>query len=219
MKYAMNEGYCNSFSLNINTPRIIKKNITVFSIEEQLILEKHLFNNLNETTLGILISLKTGLRLGELCALRWCDIDLEEKTIKVNHNISRIKDDNGSKLVLDNPKTTSSIRVIPICSSLLKVIQTFKKEEDFFILSNSFSFLSPRTFTYRYHQILKHIGISVHNFHAIRHTFATRCIEQGVDVKTLSEILGHASVNITLNTYVHSSLELKRKQIEKISDL
>ena len=139
--------------------------------------------------MGILLSLNTGLRIGEICALKWSDIDFQKAILKVNSTVSRVKSDDEnsskSKLIIDTPET---------------------------------SFVSPRTFEYRFHTVLEKCRISPFNYHVLRHTFATRCIEGGVDIKSLSEILGHANVSVTLNTYVHSSIERKRELLEKISE-
>ena len=120
--------------------------------------------------------------------------------------------------MLDNPKTESSMRDIPISSTLLPyLLQMKEKSRSNFVVSDTENFISTRTYDYRYHKVLKQCNIASVNYHVLRHTFATRCIETGVDVKSLSEILGHATVGITLNTYVHSSMELKRAQLEKLS--
>jgi len=120
-----------------------------------------------------------------------------------------------SILVISQPKTIASFRDIPICSWLVPVLkQLYKNRRSSFVASSSLNFVSPRTFDYRYHKLLQTAGIQTINYHALRHTFATRCIEAGVDVKTLSELLGHTDASITLNTYVHSSMDRKRRQLE-----
>lgn len=124
-----------------------------------------------------------------------------------------------SKLIIDTPKTQSSIREIPIISQLMKpLIFLYETRNSEYIISAETSFVSPRTFEYRFHTVLEKCRISPFNYHVLRHTFATRCIEGGVDIKSLSEILGHANVSVTLNTYVHSSIERKRELLEKISE-
>lgn len=121
-------------------------------------------------------------------------------------------------MIIDTPKTPASTRDIPISSALLPILASFRSHSSSkYVVSNTNTFLSPRTFEYRYHRLLEETGITPINYHALRHTFATRCIEAGVDVKSLSEMLGHANVGVTLNTYVHSSMELKRKQLEKLT--
>lgn len=223
LKYAADEKLCDPLNSLIYRPVESNKERPVLSRNQQQQLEYHLLQNLDSTTTGILISLRTGLRIGEVCALRWENIDLEEQIIHVRHTIARVRDyksesNTATKLILDSPKTKSSKRDIPIPSSLLAVLLEEKaKSKSDFIISDNCTFISPRTYEYRYHRVLKECGLEQINYHALRHTFATRCIEAGVDVKTLSEILGHSDVAITLNTYVHSSMDMKRLQMEKLS--
>lgn len=223
LKYAVNEGICEPLNINLQKPSIDKRELEVLSVCDQKMLESALLNNIDETKLGILISLNTGLRIGEICALSWNDIDFEMQIFHIRSTIARVKSneqDSSSKLIIDKPKTKSSIRDIPIPSKLLTILIAMKKQsKGKYVVSADNSFVSPRTYEYRYHKILDEYHIPSVNYHALRHTFATRCIEVGVDVKTLSEILGHSNVSITLNTYVHSSMELKRQQIEKLSVL
>lgn len=173
--------------------------------------------------MGVLLSLRAGLRIGEVCALSWEDVDLSKEVIHIRHTVARVDSTEAgrkTKLILDAPKTASSERYIPICSDLLTVLKRIRSGgSSGFVVSGSEYFVSPRTFEYRYHTLLKAAKVSSVNFHCLRHTFATRCIEVGVDVKSLSEILGHSSVSITMDTYVHSSIELKRAQIEKLRSL
>lgn len=114
---------------------------------------------------------------------------------------------------MDDPKTSSSIREIPIISSLFSLLKKYHNEDEIFVLSGTDDFIKPRTVEYRFKQILKKCNINSLNYHALRHTFATNCIQAGVDVKSLSEILGHSNVSVTLNTYVHSSMDMKREQL------
>ncbi len=220
LKYAIAEGMCSPLKNPIHKPSIPKKELQVLSPDDQAYFEKKLIEEQNEVSLGTIIALHTGMRIGEVCALMWDDIDLKNDIIHVRHTIARVNsmdEDHKTKLIIDTPKTISSKRDIPI-SSLLKPILTAASEhaESIYVVSNNNSFVGTRTFDYRYKQMLKRNNIGEFNFHAIRHTFATRCIEVGVDVKTLSEILGHANVSTTLNTYVHPSMEIKKNQIEKL---
>lgn len=223
LQFAVNEGLCQPLNINLQKPSIDKRELEVLSVFDQNRLESALLNNINETKLGILISLNTGLRIGEVCALSWNDIDFENQIFHIRSTVARVKStDSGvnSKLIIDRPKTKSSLRDIPIPSKLLTILVSMKKQsKGKYVVSAENSFVSPRTYEYRYHKILDEYNIPSVNYHTLRHTFATRCIEVGVDVKTLSEILGHANVSITLNTYVHSSMELKRQQLEKLSIL
>lgn len=200
--------------------------LSVLSVEEQRILEASLEDQTDQTDktkLGVVITLNTGLRIGEICALSWDDIDLDKGVIHVRHTVARVRNDDLNSdartvLIIDTPKTLSSARDIPISSHLSEIISDAKAfRASGYVVSDSDLFISPRTYEYRYHKLLKRCGIAPFNYHALRHTFATRCIEAGIDVKSLSEILGHANVGITLNTYVHSSFELKRRQMEKLN--
>ncbi len=223
IKYAVSEKMCSPLKNKIFRPTMPKEELPILSLDAQKRLESHLSDEPDPTGVGILLSLHTGLRIGEVCALTWNDIDLSNHIIHIRHTISRVKSTNnsdGSKsvLILDVPKTKASTRDIPISSALYSILAgACFRTRDHFIVSDSSQFLSPRTYEYRYHRLLKECGVEQINYHALRHTFATRCIEAGVDVKSLSEILGHANVGITLNTYVHSSIELKRTQLEKLA--
>jgi len=223
INFGVSEGICSPLASPIKAPSPSKKELCILSAEAQNRLESELLNNIQEDKLLIYIALYTGLRIGEVCALRWEDIDLNLKVIYVRQTVSRSwVCDNGSKhsvLSVTPPKTHSSFRCIPICSKLYSIIENYpyRRALGYISTNTAKEFISPRTFEYHYKRVLKSAGVATVNFHALRHTFATRCIERGVDVKTLSEILGHANAAITLNTYVHSSLELKRTQLEKIA--
>ncbi len=222
-EYAVAENLCSPLRTPITKPSLPKKELCILCVEKQNALEQELMNNMNEEKLLIYLTLYTGLRIGEACALRWEDISLESKLIYVRQTISRVWDSESekkySRLIVGSPKTESSLRCIPICSKLYSILSQFSyRKTHGYVLSNknTGSFTSPRTFEYQYKKILKEAHLEPINYHALRHTFATRCIECGVDIKSLSEILGHANVSITLNTYVHSSIELKRLQLEKL---
>ncbi len=220
IKYAVDEQLCLPLKSPVCKPTSTKTDLAILSLEQQKKLETALLNDLDTTRAGIFISLHTGLRIGEVCGLAWEDVDLDLMVIHVRHTVARIKTDTTTALILDTPKTKASKRDIPISSVLLPVLQKLKKISSHgFVMTGTNEFMKPRTFEYRYHRILDATGVVSVNYHALRHTFATRCIEVGVDVKSLSEILGHGNVSITLNTYVHSSLEMKRNQLEKLTTL
>lgn len=180
-------------------------------------LEDYLIRNTeDDTCLGILIALHTGIRIGELCALSWKEIDFEEGVIHVRKNIQRVKSFDGqkdkTKLVLLSPKTADSVRDIPIPPMLFNILQIHKKQVLIPIISGvKTMWLEPRTLQYRFKKILEKCDLEYFNFHMLRHAFATRCIEKGFDIKSLSEILGHSNIQITLNLYVHSSLKQKKQ--------
>jgi len=222
LKYASSEGLCGNppLSLPVGKSTAVRKKIAALSREEQEQLEKALQGRMDETGIGVYISLYAGLRIGEICALSWEDVDLENRVIHVRHTVTRTEKKNAAPggIMIGCPKTPSSLRSIPICSRLFCVLSGYSAEASGrYLAGNGDRFLSPRTFAYRYRMLLERNNLSYLNFHGLRHTFATRCVEAGVDIKSLSEILGHSSVAITLNTYVHSSIDLKRAQLEKLS--
>ncbi len=223
MRYAADEQMCQPLKSPIYKPVPPKKDLPILNLDEQKRLENHLLIGVDPTRSGVLISLYTGLRIGEVCALAWEDIDFERNIIHVRHTVSRVRNPDSSSsvksvLIIDTPKTETSTRDIPIASILLPVLkQLILTASSKYVISDSAEFVSPRTFEYRYHRLLEDSGVEPINFHALRHTFATRCVETGMDVKSLSEILGHASPSITLNTYVHSSIERKRTQLERLT--
>lgn len=212
--FAVDEEMCKPLKTPIYKPPEVKKELSILNLKQQRSLEKYLLDHMDSTSVGILLTLHTGLRIGEVCALSWDDIDLENEIIHIRHTVMRVK---SSKWVIDIPKTRNSYRMIPISSQLLPILSEYRKNScSVYVIPGKGSFVNPRTYEYRYHKILEKCELPSINYHALRHTFATRCIEAGVDVKSLSEILGHSNVGITLNTYVHSSMELKRMQIEKL---
>ena len=225
LNYATEKEIRPPMRMKILKPQVEKRPPVILSLEEQKRLEKAVQSTFSGGNAAILLALKTGMRIGEICALSWEDVDFDAAFIRVCHTIARVRTDKNddsvkTKLIIDSPKTQSSRREIPLTSSLKNYLLELKKHSSSpYVISSDENFISPRTLEYRYHRILKENGITSVNFHALRHTFATRCIESDVDVKSLSEILGHANVNITLNTYVHSSMDLKRKQLEKLSAL
>ena len=222
LRFGREQGLCSTAGLKINKPTVAPKELPTLSVEQQRTLECVLRTETDETKLGVFISLYMGLRIGEICALTWNDIDLKNKVIYVRKTVVRVKSADGeaakTKLRIEAPKTTASLRCIPICSTLLPVLASFsERATSRYVVSSTENFVSPRTYDYRFKKILDACQLPRINYHALRHTFATRCIEAGVDVKSLSEILGHGDVSITLNTYVHSSMDLKRTQLEKIT--
>ena len=160
------------------------------------------------------------MRIGEICALKWKDVNLSEKIIYVKKTAERI--DNcvlkETKIIIDSPKTENSIRNIPIPSKLYNILKTLKNKynNDCYVLSGTNKIIEPRMYQKFFKKVLKKNNIKQRKFHSLRHTFATNCIEVGMDVKSLSELLGHSSVNTTLNVYVHSTDSLKKKYLEKL---
>ncbi len=223
LKFAVQENLCKPLQTPIFKIKSEKKNIKILNLAQQQKLEKYLVTNMNPTKLGIYLSLYTGLRIGEVCALTWRNIDLKEQVIHIESTVTRIKCENNinkTKLIIDKPKTKASIRDIPIPIFICqKILEIKKKSFSEFVISEKSEFVNPRTYEYRFHKILNECNIPKINYHALRHTFATRSVEANADIKLLSEILGHASVAITMDIYVHPSNENKRNQIEKIVNL
>lgn len=226
INFAVRMGYRNVLQTPITKPVEKKKSVNVMSKREHDKLEKYLKREHTQTGVGIMLALHAGLRIGEVCALRWDDIDFDEKILHVRHTVARIENKTitdkenyaKTKLIIDDPKTKSSIRDIPINSKLLLLLTAAKeKAVSDYVVSDKNVFLSPRTFEYRFHRLLRKYRIADINFHVLRHTFSTRCVELDVDIKSLSEVLGHSSVSTTLSIYVHSSMDLKRSQLEKLA--
>lgn len=196
--------------------------VKVLSPAEQKLLCDAIASNVTTKSAGIFLSLHTGMRIGEVCALRWRDVDMDDRMIHINHTLQRVykKDLSGagkSKLLLSTPKTKTSRRSIPISKSLFAVMKELSPScPDMFFLSGSEKMVEVRTFRTFFETFLLRNGIEKFNFHVLRHTFATRCIAAGADCKTVSELLGHATVNMTLNLYVHPRMEQKRNCVELI---
>lgn len=211
-----------NIKVKASCPKVSPQKIKILSSKEQKKLEQYLITNLNARNIGILLSLYTGLRIGEVCALKYKNIDFNKKIIKVENTLIRVKnkDTNGSSktvVILEPPKTINSIREIPISNVLLSYLSNLRKNDDCFIITGNKYFIEPRNYANYYKKVLKELNINSYNFHALRHTFATRCIEIGSDPKTLSEILGHANIRITLDRYVHPNNTTKKKLLNKIS--
>ena len=224
LRFAIRKGKavpCDGSTIQI---KHLSKTMRVLSKTEQDKLCQYLFSDLDACNIGILVCLFTGLRVGEICALRWEDISFADHTLRVHNTLQRVQNRSGSgpktKIIVTTPKSDCSIRTIPIPESLVRILIKHQTSPKGYLLTNCESkFVEPRTMQNRFKRALKRSGIESANFHAIRHTFATRCIELGFDVKTLSEILGHATVNITMNRYVHPTLELKKESMERLSSL
>ncbi len=191
-------------------PKVTKTEMKLFSENQQNQLCRHLLKNTDNTSICILLSLYTGLRIGETCGLKWEDIDFEKSILTVRRTVQRIRTGiHGTKLIVDTPKSRSSQRTIPIPRFFMDILQKFRDNDNYYVLSGNFKVTEPRTMQRKFKSILKKADLPSINYHALRHMFATSCIKLGFDVKTLSEILGHASVETTLNRYVHSSMERK----------
>lgn len=194
------------------------KTIEVLAPAEQARLLRELYRNMDINKFGILLCLFTGLRLGEICALRWSDIDMQGKLLYVKRTVQRITVEGQNKktmLLEGEPKSVLSKRVIPLPDSIMPYVSSFKQDEGYVLSSERAT--EPRTYQYRFQKMLSAAGIEKHNFHILRHTFATNCMNSGADIKSLSEMLGHSSASITLNTYVHPSIDTKREHLNNLS--
>lgn len=216
----------NHVSLNVDFSEIYVKNkkpeIKTLTENEQQTLAVHLNKNLSNRNFGILLCMYTGIRLGELCALKWSDIDFDEKLLSINKTMNRIpQSDNKdfrTSVITSSPKSDDSVRVIPLPEFLIKIASSFSRENNAYILTcKEDQFIEPRGMQYYFKNILKKCGIPDYKFHALRLTFATTCVENGFEIKSLSEILAHSTIKITLDRYVHSSMKLKRENMDKLN--
>ncbi len=207
----------------IRLPKIPAKMIQVFSVEEQKKIEKTLLSDECLKSVCILLCFYTGLRLGELGALKWKDIDLTSNTLTIRATLSRKKNfgagESKTVLYISSPKNRSSQRQIPIPDFLNEILKKYEipNHVEYYLLSGKKTPMDTRSLQKYYVNILKASGIEHRKFHTIRHTFVTRALEMGVDIKTVSELIGHASVTNTLNIYAHSLMEQKKKAIEKLN--
>ncbi len=223
VKFGAKHGWLQYQDWSIKYPTEQKsKELEVLSISHQKKLMQYVTDNFTFRNLGIYICLSTGMRIGEVCALKWSDIDVGTETIHVNRTIERIYiiegDERRTELVIGSPKTKNSIREIPISKELMKLIRPLKKlmNDDYYVITNEAKPTEPRTYRNYYKQLLKQLGIPDLKFHGLRHSFATRCIESKCDYKTVSVILGHANISTTLNLYVHPNMEQKKKCINQM---
>lgn len=224
LRNASNNGYLVPFDLKSVIVRQTQKEMRILTKTEQQILCQFIINNPTPKNIGILICMFTGIRVGEVCALQCEDISIFEKTIYVHQTMQRIQtnDDSGekTKIIVTMPKSQCSIRTIPIPDEIIEIIKNSNMSvSGYFLTGSSKKWIEPRTMQNHFKSISRKCNIKEVNFHALRHTFATRCIEYGFDIKSLSEILGHANVNITMNRYVHPTMDLKRNNMERLSPL
>ena len=222
-KFAVKKGLMSLIPIDVKYPKSSNKNeLEVMSKDNQKKLLNYLNENFSFKNLGIVICLCTGLRIGEICALKRENFDVEEKVLKVRHTLQRIyivdEDVKYTKIEEGMPKTVESNRDIPLSNSLYAIIKPLKKvcKDSFYVLSNDEKPIEPRTYRNYYKGILEKLEIPYIKFHGLRHSFATRCIEAKNNVKTVSVILGHANITTTLNLYVHPNHDEKKRCIEKM---
>jgi len=210
----------------VKLPKAANPEVQAFSVSEQRMIEQVAFHEKDIRALGIILTFYTGIRLGELCALKWCDLDYEAGTISITKTVSRVKNPQpqGRKtaLLVGTPKSLKSRRKIPLPKFLQDAFMEFKEkcpDENCFLFSGTEDPPDPRVYEKLFKNVLKNAGVKERKFHTTRHTFATRALEVGVDIKTLSEILGHSSVTITLNIYAHSLMEQKMIAMDKLNNM
>ena len=202
-----------------------KHSIDILSRSHQKQIMEYIRLHFTFTNLGIYICLSAGMRIGEICALTWDDLDVENGIIHVRKTIQRIyvieEHRKYTEVILDTPKTKNSIREIPMTKNLLKMIRPIKKivNGNFYVLTNEPKPTEPRTYRNYYKQFMQSLGLPLMKFHGLRHSFATRCIESKCDYKTVSVLLGHSNISTTLNRYVHPNLEQKKRCMEQMSRL
>ena len=211
-----NEIISKEYASKMKLPQHQEKGIMIFNSEECHLLERYCLCAGKKNYIGIIICLYTGIRIGELLALKWEDIDFEKSILTINRTCFYA----NRRIVVDLPKTKSSLRKIPLSSNLiywLKKIQNHSLSP-YIISTNHQTMVNLRSYQRTYQLILERLNIKYKNFHCLRHTFATRALEEGMDVKALSEILGHKNAAITLNRYAHSLYEHKKMMMDKIGE-
>ena len=213
-------------SVKVIYPKNNRKEMRVLSLEEQKRLSAYLISDMDECKFGVLLALLTGLRIGEICALKWGDISLTDRTLTVSSTMLRLKNyaedaPQKTKIVLSDPKTGTSARVIPLTEYATKLcLRWWVGNPDAFVLTGEYGrYIEPRTLQYKLEKYTAECGLEGVHFHVLRHTFATRCVEVGFEIKSLSEILGHTSPKFTLERYVHSTMELKRDNMDKLASI
>lgn len=223
LDYAQSRSYL-TVPIKLPTVPVRPPQISVLSRSEQKKLERLLFEEGSPSCLGILIALYAGLRIGEVCALQWGDFDMEEDTLHVCKTLIRIRDSAPNapaktKVLLQEPKTQCSVRTIPLPAFLSAYLKLHQKPANCYLLTGTERCLEPRSCLKQYKQILRRAGLNDYTFHTLRHTFATRCVENSFDIKSLSEIMGHSAVSITMQRYVHPSMDLKRQQMNRLTKM
>lgn len=223
LKYTATSFPGNFPDIEINYPKSARPEVRVLSQEEQQTLVTYLTSGDNPYKLGILLALLTGIRIGELCALRWKDVSLDERKLCIRTTVQRIRDISGTtnsktKVIISTPKSDSSARVIPLTSLAIDICKQLNPQNpEAYLLTGTTTLMEPRALQYHMARYAKECGLEGVHCHTLRHTFATRAVEVNFEIKSLSEILGHANTTITLNRYVHSSMQLKRSNMEKLT--
>ena len=223
MKFGVKNEWMNYCEWDIEYPTTSdNKDLEVLSVANHKKILGYTQSHFTFMGLGIYVSLSTGLRIGEICALKWSDVNVIDGTITVNRTIERIYIIEGDKkhteLVISTPKTKNSCREIPMSKELLAMVKPLKKvvNADFYVLTNDVHPTEPRTYRNYYNKLMAKLSIPKLKYHGLRHSFATRCIEAGCDYKTVSVLLGHSNISTTLNLYVHPNMEQKKRCISRM---
>ncbi len=197
--------------------------IQILTVDEERRLLRYVKSNVSLKNIGVWMSVTTGLRIGEICALRWCDIDLKNRVVRVSRTLNRIyraREDGSAatEINLDRPKTSKSERTVPLSMELARTLRHLMAITDkgHYVITNSERPTEPSVYRRYYNRMMRRVGLPGIRFHALRHTFATRCVECNVDYKVLSHILGHTDIGTTLNTYVHPSEKQKHLAVSKM---
>ena len=229
LQFLLNAVIAYAASINLITPfkvvhmtkKVRNRDVVVLEHEEERLLETYLSKHVNTKNIGIMLSLYCGLRIGEVCALKWADIDFTSQQLHVERTVQRLQKDlpdenSKTMLYIGTPKSDKSCRIIQLPRFLVPILTVLyqKSSHEKYIITNSETTpMEPRTYQYYFRAVLKESGIRIVNYHVLRHTFATNCIALKFDIKTLSEILGHSDVSMTLNKYVHPTDIQKQKQM------
>ena len=223
VRFGEKQGWLNHVEWKVKFPaNQPKATLPILTKTHQKKLMDYLKDNFTFPNLGILVCLSTGLRIGEVCALKWSDINMDTGLLHVNRTIERIyivdSDKPHTEIVINTPKTKNSLREIPLSKELLRIFKSLMKvvNKDYYVLTNNTKPTEPRTYRNYFNKLLKQLDIPRLKFHGLRHSFATRCIESHCDYKTVSVLLGHADISTTLNLYVHPNEEQKRSCIDKM---
>ena len=217
LRFSAENGWCDEQIMQVTYPKKAeKKKEHFFTDDDYKRLYDYCVENSGYRTLPTLIAMVTGLRIGEVCGLRWADIDTDKGTLSVERSVKRICVP-GEKSVLEisEPKTASSTRIVPIPEAVIPILQKERKAPGIYLSSGTEKPLEPRSYRQKYVRILDNLGIEQHTFHDLRHTFASRCISNGGDARAVADILGHVNVEMTLNVYTHSTSDHRREIMER----
>ena len=223
LRFGVRSGYMVHREIDVRFPtERDRKELEVLTVGHQQRIMRYLRENFSFMNLGIYICLCSGLRIGEICALKWEDIDLAAGVIRISKTIQRIYvasgDDRHTEVIIDTAKTMNSMRSIPIAKDMRDILRPLKRlvSNGFYVLTNSPEPVEPRTYRNYYNRLMRQLGMPKLKFHGLRHSFATRCIESKCDYKTLSVLLGHSKISTTLDLYVHPNLEQKQRCVEQM---